>query len=152
MAGSSTAENISGEAGPYDDFRYQSTVNRAPFGNLKHPGTLFVIQRPGQLNFGFDLVEHAFGSFAILTIPGIDVGVTEAYRHAFERPLLAPAVKNDCHRSAGAQRGKEKIIGIRTCAGSTVRLRLIAAKMMGASNDLLRKAACHTTNYHPLLL
>jgi hypothetical protein len=121
-------------------------MNRASGRDLHQFLVLFCAQGSSQFYFNIDSIDHAFFGFALLAVPGMNAGVPERNQDFFQRKMISPRVKADCHRGANAKTREQVIVRIRPDITATDVHRFVCDKLMSASCDFLLKilgAAAH---------
>ena len=119
------------------DFRLESPVHRTAIGDLEQTLPLALVKIPAQPNDAMESIHLALLCFARLTISGIDLLVLQADVHLFQRPLLAPRVHAERHRSAAAECREEVLIGSGSKVGATNFGRLVSLHLELANPDIL---------------
>src|SRR5690606_22291290 len=90
-----------------------------------------------ELEVPLDAVELALLRLTLRAVDRVDLRVPQPDRHRFERPPLAPSVERYGHRRAGAEGGKQELVGGRSRLGSAELHRLVGDQAVTAGGNLL---------------
>ena len=82
------------------NFRFQSLVNRAVFGNLEQPAFLGFVQVAGQFDCAIDAVEKTLLRFAVPAIFSMNAVVLEPDCDVLQIHAFTLRVQSQCHRHA----------------------------------------------------
>ncbi len=117
-------------------------MDGAVIDDLEQPGMLRGVEWARE-DHGFpDLVDPGVAPrLAVGAVPGMDLPVAQAHRHALEWPALALGAEPCRHGRAGAQAGQQEVVGAGARAQTAYGFRLVREQRVTADRDPLLKAA-----------
>src|SRR5665647_2481449 len=93
--------------------RDRRLFNRTPIRDLQKASSLFISDRPGQLDPALDHADADLFRLTILAVALMRLSGSKADRRAFERPTLAVRINTERHHRAASERCKEIFVGCR---------------------------------------
>ena len=105
-----------------------------------------------QGDLALDAIEHALSGFTFGAVFGVDPRMTQAHRHAGERPLFPSRIQRDGHGRSGAERSQEQFVGSRPSIGSPGGDRLVGDQAVAPRRDLLDESLRAAAYHHEPLL
>lgn len=126
-------------------------MNRTHVGNFKEPAFLLGSKSTVERYLSFDAIDLTFLGLTISAVSRMDSGMSQSYTYLWHRPALAPRVKPNRHRSAGAERGQQQIVWGRTFVGAAEGPWLIRDKAMSPGNNLLLESGAITMDDYCLV-
>src|SRR2546427_11592158 len=130
----------SDESRPNVDLRGERPMDRTLVGDLEQPGPLLLRKLAGDGDLALDPIEHALLGFTFGAVVGVDPRMTEANRHACERPPFPSRIQRDRHGRSGAEACQEQLVRPKPPIGPPGGHRLVGDETMTPHRDLLGEA------------